>query len=515
MITKVVTSGEMREIDRISIDEIGIPASVLMNNAGKSVAEFVEKKFNNKAVTIFCGTGNNGGDGFTTAYYLSNKGIIPQIYLSGKTDKVSETSRIFLNLCQKLKLPIYEINGQNVSSIKIQDGGVIIDAILGTGFEGIPSGIPLEFIKSVNKSDNTIVSIDIPSGLSSNGEPPSGEFIRADYTITIGLPKISLVTYPCKPYCGELITEDIGFPAYLTSDEKLKVTLINDSLYSTFKIFNTLPDIHKGDKGHTLLIGGFTNMEGAAILTASALFHTGTGLVTIATLEESREIIAGIVPESMTLSLPEDPDSPELKELLKVKKFTSLIIGPGLGRTVYAEKLFRSVIKYLNHAEIKRLLIDGDGLFHLSNFLVNEKLPENIDFIITPHFMEASRILKKEISTIKNNRLAACVELALQTGCITVLKGPSSIISDGENSYINTTGNNGLATAGSGDVLSGIIGALMNTDISPVEAAATGVFIHGLCADVYSESSIASTMSASDIVNNIRTVIKLKSDTKE
>jgi len=512
MIIKAVTSGEMREIDRISIDEIGIPASVLMNNAGKSVAEFIEKKFINKKITILCGTGNNGGDGFTAAYYLYNKGILPVIYLSGKKEKLSETSTIFMDLCEKMNIAIYEINKDNVSSVEIPGNSIIVDAIFGTGFEGIPAGIPLEFIRLANNSENTVVSIDIPSGLNSNGESPAGEFIKADYTITIGLPKISLVTYPCKAYCGEIIIVDIGFPAYLTSDEKLKVTLINDSLYRTFGIFNTQPDIHKGDKGHTLLIGGFTNMEGAAILTASALFHTGSGLVTIATIESSREIIAGIVPEAMTLSLPEDPDSPELEELIKSKKFTSLIIGPGLGRTSFSEKIFRNTIKSINNNGIKRVLIDGDGLFYLSDFLNNENLPSDPDFIITPHFMEASRILKKEINVIRNDRLAGCIELACKTGCITVLKGPASIISNGDKSFINTTGNNGLATAGSGDVLSGIIGALMNSKISSLEAAAAGVFIHGLCADLYNETSISSTMSASDIINNIRTVIKTKSE---
>lgn len=509
MIIKAVTSSEMREIDRISIEEIGIPASVLMNNAGKYAAEFIVKNFKDRPAVIFCGTGNNGGDGFTSAYYLFNKGIISVIYLSGDKNKLSETSKIFMNLCEKMNIPIHEINNENISSIKIPEDSIILDAVFGTGFEGIPKGIPSDFIRKINQSGNTVVSIDIPSGLNSDGDAPAGEFVHADYTITIGLPKISLVTYPCKAYCGEVIIEDIGFPAFLTSDKKLSVTLINDSLYRTFKISSTDQDIHKGDKGHTLLIGGFTGMEGAAILTASALFHTGSGFVTIATIDSSREIIAGIIPEAMTLSLPEDPDSSELQTLIKSKKITSIIIGPGLGRTSYSEKIFKNTINAVNDADIKRVLIDGDGLFHLSDFLKNEKLPKNTDFIITPHFMEASRILNKDINILKNNRLKGCIELARYTGCTAVLKGPASIISNGEQSYINTSGNSGLATAGSGDVLSGIIGALMNTGISPIEAAAAGVYIHGLCADLFIKTSLASTMSASDIITNIRSAIKL------
>lgn len=512
MIIKAVTSKEMREIDRISIEEIGIPATVLMNNAGKSVAEFIEQNFNDNGVIIFCGSGNNGGDGFTAAYYLFNKGFRPVLYLSGKKDRVSETSKIFINLCESMNITIHEIDDSNISSVEIPKDHVVIDAILGTGFSGTPSGIPDRFIEFINSSDNTVISIDIPSGLSSDGESPAGNCINADYTITIGLPKISLVTHPGKSYCGELIIVDIGFPSSLTSNKKLNVTLINRELFNSFNLLSSGEDIHKGDKGHTLLIGGFKGMEGAAILTASAMFNTGCGLLTIATVNESREVIAGRIPEVMTYTLSDDPDSPELEEFIILKKIKSIIIGPGIGRTLYSEKIFINSLRIIERTGIKNVLIDGDGLYHLSVYLEDKKLPVNTEFIITPHFMEASRILKTDINILKNNRLQSCIEIAKYTGCITVLKGPSSIISDGDNSFINTTGNNGLATAGSGDVLSGITGSFMNRKIKTIEAAAAGVYIHGLTADIYSINSPASTMKASDIIKNIRTAIKTVTD---
>jgi len=514
MIVRAVTSSEMREIDRMSIEEIGIPAEVLMNNAGKSIADFIKERFRDIQITIFCGPGNNGGDGFTAAYYLANNGIYPVIYLSCKKMKISGPSRVFLNLCEKMNVFINEVDENNLSIVQLPAKGVVIDAILGTGSSDVPKGIPYEFIKIINKSRNNVVSIDIPSGLGSDGEAPSGECVRADFTITIGFPKISLVTYPCKAFCGEVIVTDIGFPSFLTSDKKLQVSLINDSLFQTINIFDSNPDIHKGDKGHTLLIGGFRNMEGAALLTASALITTGCGLLTIATTSESRKIISGKFPEAMTLSLPDDPDSFELKDLIKSKRFTSVIIGPGLGRTPYAEKIFKNLINSIDKTNVKTVLIDGDGLFHLSDFIANDKLPGDINFIITPHFMEASRLLKKDIEILKMNRLKTCKELANFTGCVTVLKGPASIVSNGKISFVNTSGNNGLATAGSGDVLSGIIGSLMNKDIVAIEAAISGVYIHGLCADLYGKHSAVSTMSATDIINNIRSVIALKNVTK-
>ncbi len=510
MIIKAVTSGEMREIDRIAIDEVGIPASVLMNNAGRSVADYILENFKEKKISIFCGTGNNGGDGFTAAYYLANNRIIPVIYLSGKKDKLSETSNVFMNLCEKMKIEIHEIDEKNLNEVVIPEDSVIIDAVLGTGSTDSPRGIPLDFIRLINGSNGTVISIDIPSGLSSNGEYPSGECIKADVTITIGLPKISLVTYPCKQFCGRVIIQDIGFPYFLTTDSQLKVNLIDDFYFNALNIFNSTPDTHKGERGHTLIIGGFENMEGAALLTASALFNTGCGLVTIATQIKSRPIIAGKIPESMTLSLPDDPDTGSLSDLFESLKITSLIIGPGLGRTVYSEQIFKNTITFLKKNHIKRVLIDGDGLFHLAEFIKNEKLPGNIEFIITPHFLEASRILGKSVELLKLNRLESCKELSRFTGCITVLKGPSTIVSDGETSYINTTGNSGLATAGSGDVLTGIIGSFMNRCISAIEAAAAGVFIHGACADLFGSTAECSTMSASDIVLNIKSALKRK-----
>jgi NAD(P)H-hydrate epimerase len=515
MIIKAVTSGEMREIDRISIDEIGIPSSVLMNNAGRAVASYIQEHFKYRNIIIFCGSGNNGGDGFTAAYYMSNAGLAPVIYFSGKKKSLSETSKIFLNLCIKQNVAIHEIEDSNINIIKIPENALVVDAVLGTGSSDSPRGIPLEFIRLINKSSGTIVSVDIPSGLGTDGEYPPGEFIRADFTITIGLPKISLVTYPCKPFCGEIIIEDIGFPSTLTSNTDLKVSLINDYYFKTLNIFTAGSDTHKGERGHTLLIGGFDNMEGAVLLTASALFHTGCGLVTIGTSSESRMIIAGKIPEVMTFPLPDNPESHLIDEFFRTGKFSSMIIGPGLGRTSYSERIFKRIINLLNQNTFKRVLIDGDGLFHLAEYLKDYKLPDNVEFIITPHLLEASRILGKSVELIKRNRLESCKELANKTGCITVLKGPASIVSNGDISFVNTTGNAGLATAGSGDVLSGIIAAIMNMDISLIDAASAGVFIHGASADIFSNNTEPLTMCASDIITNIRTALSLKTHHKQ
>lgn len=505
---KVVTAAEMRGIDRVSIEEYSIPGTILMNNAGKAVADFIiEKNLSGKA-DIFCGTGNNGGDGFTAAWYLFEHYIDPLIYIAGSKEKITETSQIFLRICENLGIQTIYLDENNIGSLAIRPGAVVIDAITGTGFDGVLHGVQQKIVKLINNSPNTVIAADIPSGLPSDGAAPSGDAVKADYTITMGLPKISLVTYPGKDFCGELTVADIGFPASLTSGSAIKRSLIDKQFMQSIDLFSAGDDIHKGDKGNTLIVGGFSGMEGAAMLTASAMFRTGTGLVTLATGEDSRSIIAGKIPELMTASIPAIPDNDGIRKLLNAKKYSLLIIGPGLGRDSFAREVFNSCMEHSCAAGIDTILIDGDGLFHLAEYLNKKRLPSGPGYVITPHFMEASRISGNTVEEIKNNRMLSCEEIAKKTGCVTVLKGPATIVSDGVNSCINTSGNRALATAGSGDILSGIIGALLNRIPDAPNAASAGVYIHGLCADIYSETDQCDTMSASDILDYIRPAIR-------
>lgn len=508
---KVVTAGQMREIDRSAIEDFSIPGYLLMNNAGKSIADFVAQNFPHVFVEIFCGKGNNGGDGFAAAYYLHNSGFQVQIHLNGKKNEVSETSALFAGICEKSGIIIHEYSSEHITFKNNNSSSVIIDALTGTGFTGSAEGALLDLINMINSSNRTVVSADIPSGLPSDGTAPSGAVIRADYTITMGLPKISLVTCPGASYCGEVITADIGFPSELIKSTSIKTSLTENSLVRDLP-FPDYYDTYKGLRGHTLIIGGFAGMEGASILTASALFSAGAGLVTLLTDHEGRRAIAGKVPELMTDSFPEIPERSKIIDLLNPVKYSSLIIGPGMGRTGYAAMIFTIVMENLEKTSIKKVLIDGDGLFHLSAYLRNKKLPENMKFILTPHFMEASVLSGKPVDNIRSSRLRSCVELAEYTGAVSLLKGPSSIISDGEYSFINTTGNSSLATAGSGDVLSGIIGSFMNMDIPLLHAGAAAMYIHGLCADIYRLEKIGMTMKAGDIIKQIPHALHLALD---
>jgi NAD(P)H-hydrate epimerase len=505
---KVVTAEQMRLIDKTSIEDYLIPGYILMNNAGKSIADFIADKIKVKKIAVFCGKGNNGGDGFAAAFYLHNSGFNVELYLAGYKKDVSPASDLFLRICDKSGIPIHEIRDEDNPEFTPDENTAIIDAVTGTGFSGTPSGTVHKFINIINSSGCTVFAADIPSGLPADGGEPCGPAVYADYTITMGLPKISLVTWPGAEYCGNVYAADIGFPPEFTESSTLKVSLTDEVIVMNLPC--TLEaESYKGKRGHTLIIGGFSGMEGAALLTASALFKTGTGLATLLTDCEARKITAGKIPELMTISFPDIPEKSRIVELIDNEKYSSLIIGPGMGRTGYASMIFTIVIDNLPLTKIKKVLIDGDGLYHLSIYLKEKKLPENIQFIITPHFMEASRISGKAVEEIMASRLESCGEIAAYSKTVCLLKGPGSIISDGEYSVINTTGNPALATAGSGDVLSGIIGSFMNMDIPLIQAGAAGMYIHGLCADIYLSENPQYTMKAGDIIDRIREALKI------
>ncbi|MBN2402353.1 MAG: NAD(P)H-hydrate dehydratase [Spirochaetes bacterium] len=517
---KVVTAEQMRKIDSIAIEELGIPGEVLMGYAGKSIADYIISSFMSvKKIAVFCGTGNNGGDGFVAAYFLFNKSYYVDIFIAGDIKKVSNTSNIYLNICKNSDINITLLDDQTIENIDLGKYGLIVDALLGTGFKGSPRGIFKDSIAKINNSGVKILSVDLPSGLPSDGEAPEGEVVKADYTVTMGLPKISLVTYPGKQYTGILQISDIGFPVRLSNSPGLPIDLL-DSDYVRIRL-SLLKDAdsHKGTAGHVLLIGGFDGMEGAIIMSAVSAFETGAGLATLLTTNQARNIIAGQIPELMTRTLDSLNLQTQEKNIQKniiedinkffkeSRHFDSMIIGPGMGRTEISSYIFNSIINKLKDSGIKKVLIDGDGLFHLSVYLKFNPLPGNISYLLSPHFNEASKLLEKPVDEIKKNRLFYAKELAKKTSAIVLLKGPATIITDGNNSLINTTGNPALGTAGSGDVLSGITGALLLKDISPFNAAGIGAYIHGLAGDMCVEKSKVPVLKATDIINNVRAAL--------
>ncbi|HOT44864.1 MAG TPA: NAD(P)H-hydrate dehydratase [Spirochaetota bacterium] len=512
---KVVTASEMQEIDRVTIRELGLPGEVLMGLAGKAVAERALAACPSmRKAAVFSGTGNNGGDGFVAAYFLAMQGLQADVFLVGDEDRISETSRVYFSLCKKSGIRVTAFD----KTIDPEGYDCIVDAILGTGFSGAVRGPAADAIRAINDADAFVVAVDVPSGLPSDGAAPESEAVAADCTVTIGLPKISLVTYPGREYAGTLHVADIGFPGALTGADGLSAELIDDEFFENNAIsaieseYCAAPDLHKGARGHLLILGGFDGMEGAAMLAASAAFETGVGLATLATTEKARSSVAGRIPELMTISLGTDAADAmkDVDAILRSKRWDSLILGPGLGRSDYSRQIAEAVINTAPACGIRKVLIDGDGLFHLAGLLKEGRLDQSVSWVITPHFLEASRLLGLSVDEIKSNRYNAASLLSEKLRCTALLKGPGTIVAGDGRRYINTTGSPALATAGSGDVLAGIIGALLLRKAPAVHAAAWGAWVHGKAADLQTAAQSGPILKSSDLIPYIRKAMNHK-----
>ncbi len=509
---KAVTAREMRNIDGAAIRDYGIPAAILMGYAGRSVADLILESFGEaQDVAVCCGSGNNGGDGFVTAWLLSDSGRSVTVYFCGSAERLSPESLQYHDICLKSGVSIISLDEHTAASADLSRYDLVVDAILGTGFTGPVRGAAERLIAVMNRCGSPIVAVDIPSGLSSDGPAPGWEVVRARITVTMGLPKISMVTYPGKVFCGRIVVAGIGFPPELTDSAALKTGLIDDDFVA--EIINTSADtdVNKTDRGHLLLVGGFDGMEGAIMMSAMAALRTGAGLGTLMTTDRARDIIAGKIPEVMTLSIPVNdgraPSGDGALALLTARKYDALVMGPGMGRSDLAVEFFHSVMKALAESGIGKCLVDGDGLYHLASWLEGGRLSGSIDYVLTPHFMEASRILRRPVDDIKSDRLSSARECSHMTGATVLLKGPASIVSDGTDSFINTTGNPLLAVGGSGDILSGIIGSLLLGDIPAPLAAAAGCWIHGRAADMLADSGMRS-IRATDLLDLIPEAIR-------
>jgi ADP-dependent NAD(P)H-hydrate dehydratase / NAD(P)H-hydrate epimerase len=518
---KVVTAAEMREIDRITIEEMGMPATVLMGLAGRAVADYAFASVPaGGRIAVFCGTGNNGGDGYAAAYFLASRGFLVELFAAGAGSKISETARVYHDLCVKSRLGIRVVaSSAELAAIELDVFDCIIDALLGTGFSGPVKGVLADVIRSINDSDCFVLSVDIPSGLGSDGRAPEGEAVIADLTVTIGLPKLSLATFPGKHFTGELAVADIGFPAPLTGSDTIATELVDGEFFSARNIINieaeytARADSHKADRGHLLLVGGFDGMEGAIMMAARAAFETGIGLGSLLTTCEARGVIAGLIPELITLSLPRDiessaPDPAALKaalaSLLGQKRYGAVIVGPGMGRGALARAVCDALFSSSREFGIERMLVDGDGLFHLAGFTQRGGQNLSVETIVTPHFKEASLLSGVSVEDLRDDRHGAAGRLARQLSCTVVLKGPATIVSDGVRFLINTTGSPALAAAGAGDVLSGIIGALLLRRFTPLHAGGFGAWIHGRAADIYCSEHTTDVLKSTDLMDYIR-----------
>jgi NAD(P)H-hydrate epimerase len=511
---KLVTASEMRSIERIAIQDYGIPGIILMEHAGKSLAlkclELIEKRCDFNDIWIIAGKGNNGGDGFVTARHLINQNIDVKVILLCDFNDLIGDGRVNYDILHKM-------NGEIISVKKDEDlelirtallkCDIIIDAIFGTGFKGIASGIAGEMIRLVNDCQGIVISTDLPSGMEADTGHVHGPCIKADYTLTFGLPKVGLFQNSGTYFCGMLEIIEISLPKELLLSEGLRTNLITDD-----EIHRRMPtrdsDGHKGDYGHVFVIGGSVGMTGAVSLACRGALHAGAGLVTAGIPETLNTIMEIKLTEPMTKPLPEgdrgyfgvDAVSPILDF---TKKASVLAIGPGISTKQSVKEL---IYKVLPSIEVP-MVIDADGLNILS-----EIMKEKDDFlkdlsvptVITPHPGEMARLTGLSIEEIQKNRIKYAMEYAAKWSVVLVLKGSHTIVaSPSGDVYLNTTGNPGMATGGSGDVLTGIISAFIAQGMEPVEAAVVGVYIHGRAGDLAAAEKGVQSLVASDIIEKL------------
>lgn len=503
---KVVTAQEMREIDQKAINEFMIPGVVLMENAGQRVVQAVLDKLpdiQGKTVTIFTGRGNNGGDGLVAARHLFNMGADVKVLLLESPDKISGDAGINLEIWRRMGQKVYTVTQKddfNAVRLFLVRTDIIVDAIYGTGFRGAVKEYVGRIIEAINASEKTVVSIDIPSGVEADTGRVSGPCIRANLTVTFGLPKVGLLLEPGAGCAGEIRVEDISLPGSLLTDEKIRCNLIDGVLVRNWIPFRPASS-HKGDYGRVLVVAGSRGMAGAACLAAEAAARAGAGLVTLAVPGGIYEPVASKLAEVMVYPLPQTWEGSISKEAVPairgmLEKADVLALGPGLSTNPETVEAVRKIVSVSSVPTV----LDADGLnafAEQADLLKKARKP----MVMTPHPGEMARLAGIQVDAIQGDRLETARSWSANWGTVLVLKGSRTIVASPDGTvYINTTGNPGMATGGSGDVLTGVIAGLMAQGIDAAGSAAAGVYLHGLAGDAAAQQKGLMGLIAGDIL---------------
>jgi NAD(P)H-hydrate epimerase len=511
---KVLTSKEMREIDRKTIEEIGIPGPVLMENAGIRITGAILKRFpriTEENVVIVAGKGNNGGDGFVVARHLFNLGARPNVLLLASKQELKGDAALNLGIAEKIGVEIAEvtkIEEWKKHRIGLFHASVIVDAIFGTGLLKPAEGLYATAIEDINKAPGFKVAVDIPSGLSSDTHLLIGPAVKADLTVALAVPKIGHVLPPAEEYVGELVISDISIPPFLFEDESLKLEVIEkkDALPYVQK---RKRDSHKGTYGHLFVLAGSLGKTGAAVMAAKAALRMGAGLVTVGTPQSCWPVIARSMMELMTEALPETPQKtiseaalPMVLDLLKGKD--AVLIGPGISAHPSTAKLVVSLMPKIKVPAV----IDADGLNILAenpDALKSFSCPA----VLTPHPGEFARLIRRSNKDVLDNRLELAAEFAEKYKVCLVLKGYRTLVATPRGKIlINPTGNPGMATGGSGDVLSGMIASLIIQEKNILGATAAAVYLHGLSGDIGAKRIGERPLIAGDLIKYLPQALK-------
>lgn len=506
---KIMSVNQIRELEQAQVNR-GSTYYELMENAGVSAGKILVDTMGadeQSTVAVLCGKGNNGGDGFVAAKYLKTRGLKPVILLIDGEPRTQDAMRA-LNGAAEAGVPIWRIWESCKKVLDcIANAQYIIDAVYGIGFKGELKEEISKIAQFVNESDTKVLAVDIPSGISCDDGSIGNNAFKADVTVSFSVLKPAHVLYPAMDYCGKLVVVNVGINKHLV-DEMPHVTRTIEK--ST--VWNVLPEqrksANKGSVGSLLTICGSYGMAGAAVMCGNAALKSGTGLLKIAMPRSIYNICASCIEQAVFLPLDENQQGivsvSETERLLKeIENSSAVVIGCGLGNNTDTRQIVGSIIKNSS----KPILIDADGINSIVNdldVLKEAKAP----VVLTPHPGEMARLLNAAVTEVQKSRLNIAKAFAEKYNVILVLKGANTIIASPKEAYVNTTGNEGLAKGGSGDVLSGIIGAFLSMGTDPYKAALAGVYCHGLAGDRCREDLGQLSMQPTDVINYLPQVYK-------
>jgi len=510
---QVLTTAQMREADRRTIEEIGIPGRVLMESAGRTVVQKMNlalPDLRSYPIEVVCGKGNNGGDGLVVFRYLATAGYSVRAWVLAPFGALSGDAKANLDAALKLGLPVQSVPdevslGQAFASFS--EDCVVVDAVLGTGLKSAARGLPEAAIRVINQISGFKVAVDVPSGLSSDSGDIQGEALEADLTVALAAPKLCHMLSPACFLCGQLEIVDIGIPRQILDAAGSELETIEQDELSAL-LAPRRPDAHKGVFGHLLLVAGSVGKTGAALMAARAALRAGAGLVTVAAPHRALPMMTSALAEAMWEPLDETSNGaialsalPRVLDLLEGK--TALALGPGVGRHPETVSFVKKLVRECPIAAV----LDADGINAFAGELA--ALPPDRSLALTPHPGEAARLLECSTKEVQKDRLKAVRELAGKARVFAALKGYRTLIGEPSGRVaINLTGNPGMASGGTGDVLTGMIGSFLAQGLAVPDALRLGAYLHGLAGDLAAEELGETSLVATDLIDKLPEAIR-------
>lgn len=505
----MLTSAEMKASDKAAIEEYGIGSMVLMERAALQTVQIILDRYGTDLyVGVMAGSGNNGGDGIAIARILQEHGVRAEINMVGEPSKLSPESAAQLETAKKLNIPIHY-------GVEHTLYDVIIDAIFGIGLTRNVEGKYRKAVEAVNASKAKVVAVDIPSGVNTDDGTIMGCAVKADITVTFAYRKLGLMLYPGASCAGEVVCVPIGIPGAVTANKRTGVVTFTD-WKKDLHFPERSPSGNKGTFGKVLLVAGSRNMGGACFLSALSAYRTGAGMVRIFTAAQNREALLKKLPEAIVDTYHDGTGSDITKEetdtLLSGLEWADIVaVGPGISVSEKAKTILGSLLAHCD----KPLVVDADALNLLARnagllklFAFGYRKSDN-DVIFTPHLGEFSRLMQCPVAEIKKDMIASCKAYTRKYDVSLVCKDARTLVSKrGKLTYLNASGNDGMATAGSGDVLTGIIAGLLAQGYSGFEAAVMGTYAHGLAGDLARQKTSAYYIMAQDIIKALGEIEK-------